>query len=167
MNGSPIRLLVPALSIRRGGGPPRTEMAEAPVPLSSRSELMGRIRSKNTGPEKVVRSALHKLGYRFRLHIAQLPGVPDIALPKHRAVVLVHGCFWHQHEGCRRSARPKTNRAFWDAKLDRNIARDRENLQRLEALGWRVLVVWSCEVDGGDLPQRLQQFVSCSPPRGS
>lgn len=110
-----------------------------------RSEIMARIKGQNTQPELLVRSIVHNLGYRFRLHRRDLPGNPDIAMPKHRKVTFVHGCFWHGHKRCPRAARPATNIAFWRKKLDSNIARDRRNIRLLRKAGWRVLVVWQCQ----------------------
>ncbi|MDP9440574.1 MAG: very short patch repair endonuclease [Actinomycetota bacterium] len=107
---------------------------------------MSRVRSKNTKPELAVRSALHALGYRFRLHRKDLPGKPDVVLPKHRAAVFVHGCFWHQHPGCAKATLPKNNAEFWREKLEGNVARDARNRERLRKLGWRPIVVWECEV---------------------
>jgi len=120
---------------------------------AKRSEIMGRIRGKNTKPELEVRRKLHAMGYRFRLHRKDLPGRPDITLPKHKTVIFVHGCFWHGHEGCKANRIPKTNEAFWQAKIDRNRARDEENRAALETLGWKVVVIWECEVRGskGDI----------------
>ena len=111
-----------------------------------RSEIMGRIRSKNTLPELRVRRHLHASGLRFRLHSRALPGKPDIVLPRYRVAVCVNGCFWHGHS-CKDGRRPKTNRPYWNKKLDRNIERDRGMDERLASLGWRRLVVWSCESD--------------------
>ena len=106
---------------------------------------MASVASKNTKPEKVVRSLLHSRGYRFRIHKKDLPGKPDIVLSKYKTVIFVHGCFWHQHNGCQRSARPSTHTEFWDKKLDENIKRDRKNLTALENAGWSVRVVWECQ----------------------
>ena len=108
---------------------------------------MSGIRGKDTRPELVVRSALHRLGYRFRLHRRDLPGTPDIVLPKHHTVVFVNGCFWHQHRGCRRATLPLTNREFWKVKLNRNAERDKSNIARLKRLGWRTVVIWSCQAN--------------------
>ena len=91
-----------------------------------RSQVMSRIRSKDTKPEKIIRSILHKLGFRFRINRKDLPGKPDIVLPKYKTVIFVHGCFWHQHEGCKKSSRPKSNVDFWDRKLSANLMRDKE-----------------------------------------
>lgn len=106
---------------------------------------MARIRGKNTGPELAVRKVLHRLGFRFRLHRRDLPGRPDLVLPRHRTAVLVHGCFWHRHQGCKNATTPKSNVEFWEAKFARNTARDAETEQALTACGWRVLTVWECE----------------------
>ncbi|WP_342450151.1 DNA mismatch endonuclease Vsr [Thiorhodococcus minor] len=110
-----------------------------------RSWLMSRVASKNTSAELRVRRALHALGFRFRLHRKDLPGTPDIVLPKHRTVVFVHGCFWHRHPGCPKATTPKTRVEFWRSKFDRNVERDREAMAQLEALGWRTVVIWECE----------------------
>jgi DNA mismatch endonuclease (patch repair protein) len=111
-----------------------------------RSWNMSRIRGKNTLPETRLRSLLHRRGYRFRLHDRKLPGSPDIVLPKHRAVIMVHGCFWHRHEGCPDATTPSTRREFWQAKFDGNVARDQINEERLTGLGWRVIVIWECDL---------------------
>ncbi len=111
-----------------------------------RSRNMAAIRSVNTRPEVRVRSALHALGFRFRLHRKDLPGRPDIVLPKHRTVIFVHGCFWHCHRCKYGSVVPATRAAFWAAKRAGNVARDRRNAAALRRLGWRVLVLWECEV---------------------
>jgi DNA mismatch endonuclease, patch repair protein len=110
-----------------------------------RSYCMSRVKSGNTKPELLVRSLVHRMGFRFRLHRRDLPGCPDMVLPRLRRVIFVHGCFWHGHEGCPRSARPSTNREFWDKKLSGNVERDKKNLLRLKELGWKTLVVWGCE----------------------
>lgn len=110
---------------------------------------MARIGQKNTKPELLVRGALHRLGFRFRLHKRDLPGRPDIVLPKYRTVIFVHGCFWHRHPGCRRTTTPATRKAFWLNKFEANIARDRKATETLERAGWNVLVLWECEVAAG------------------
>lgn len=115
---------------------------------AQRSKLMRRVKGKNTRPEKAVRSVLHRLGFRFRLHRKDLPGRPDIVLPKYRAVVFVHGCYWHRHGGCRRTTTPSARRAFWEEKFSANVERDRRNREALIGAGWRVLVVWECETVG-------------------
>jgi DNA mismatch endonuclease (patch repair protein) len=122
---------------------------------------MRAVKSENTAPEMVVRCLVHGLGYRFRLHREDLPGKPDLVFPRLRKVVFVHGCFWHGH-GCKRGNRiPKTNRKYWQAKIDRNRKRDRESQANLERLGWRTLVVWECETGEADeLRKRLEVFLS-------
>jgi DNA mismatch endonuclease (patch repair protein) len=107
---------------------------------------MSRIRGRDTAPELALRRALHRRGLRYRLHDAKLPGRPDIVFPSRRAVVFVHGCFWHRHDGCRIATTPKSNTAFWQAKFDRNVERDLRNCERLGELGWTVIVVWECEL---------------------
>lgn len=108
---------------------------------------MSLVRAKDTKPEMVVRRLLHGLGFRFRLHRRDLPGCPDIVLPRYRAAVFVHGCFWHQHDDptCWRSRMPKTRQDFWIPKLERNVARDQKVVAELLGLGWNVVVVWECE----------------------
>lgn len=113
---------------------------------SQRSAIMARVRSKNTVPELAVRSLLHRLGYRFRLHRADLPGEPDVTLPVRNTVIFVHGCFWHQHPGCSLAVRPVSNREYWDAKLNRNVKRDTANKSKLRKLGWKVIIVWECQI---------------------
>lgn len=113
---------------------------------NDRSALMSRIGARNTAPELRVRGILHRLGFRFRLHRRDLPGTPDIVLPRFRTALFVHGCFWHRHPGCSRASLPATNVARWQAKFDRNTARDREARRALEAAGWRVELIWECEL---------------------
>ncbi len=115
-----------------------------------RSWNMAQIRGKDTSPERMVRSLLHKMGYRFRLHYRTLPGNPDIVLPKYKTAVFVHGCFWHRHKGCKQAYTPKTRAAFWNDKFQKNVARDKKNLRSLRELGWRVVVVWECELRNPD-----------------
>ena len=109
-----------------------------------RSRMMSSIRGKNTRPERILRSLLFARGFRYRLHVRGLPGSPDLVFPKRRAVVFVHGCFWHRHEGCRYTTTPRTNEDFWRQKFQGNVARDRRHAEMLHALGWRVAVVWEC-----------------------
>ncbi len=111
-----------------------------------RSILMGKIRGKNTKPELLVRSMLHRCGYRYSLHNKALPGKPDIVLRKHKTVVFVHGCFWHRHPDCKVASMPKSNTAFWQDKFERNVANDKKHRRALETLGWKVIVVWACEL---------------------
>jgi DNA mismatch endonuclease (patch repair protein) len=115
----------------------------------------------NTGAELRVRRVLHALGYRFRLHRKDLPGTPDIVLPKYKAVVFVHGCFWHRHAGCHKSTIPKSNLEYWQAKFSGNVARDRENRRQLRALGWRTLVIWECWTSQiSNLQRRIEAFLT-------
>ncbi|MFW7341838.1 DNA mismatch endonuclease Vsr [Pollutimonas sp. H1-120] len=126
---------------------------------SQRSALMSRIRHKDTKPEVVVRSLLHALGYRFRLHRKDLPGKPDIVLPKYGKIVMVHGCFWHAHS-CGRASKPKSNQEYWIPKIAANRQRDERNAAELERLGWSVLVLWECETkDLSAVEQRLREFL--------
>ena len=114
------------------------------VDARTRSRMMSGIRGKDTRPEMLVRRELHRLGFRFRLHDARLPGKPDLVLRKHSAVIFVHGCYWHRHEGCRYATTPATRREFWLAKFAANVERDRRDQAALRARGWRVFVVWEC-----------------------
>ena len=116
--------------------------------MMSRSEIMSRVRSKNTKPEMRVRSAVHRAGFRFRLHRADLPGHPDLVFPRYRLALFVHGCFWHRH-GCKRTRLPATNRAYWCKKFSRTIERDRRTLQQLKEMGWATAVIWECELESG------------------
>lgn len=125
-----------------------------------RSWNMSRIRGRDTGPEIILRSLLHRAGYRFRLHDRKLSGRPDIVLAKYRTAILVHGCFWHRHEGCSNATTPSTRRDFWQAKFDGNVARDQANEERLIDLGWRVIVVWECELKKG--PEGVLQSINKS-----
>jgi len=111
-----------------------------------RSWNMSRIRGRNTGPELRLRSLLHRAGFRFRLHTKQLPGSPDVVLPKYQTAIFVHGCFWHRHPGCRNATMPSTRRDFWQEKFDANVSRDARNQAALEAAGWTVLTIWECEL---------------------
>lgn len=127
-----------------------------------RSERMGRIRSTDTKPELRVRRLVHGLGYRYRVHAKGLPGRPDLVFTARRKVIFVHGCFWHRHEGCPRNRIPKSpeRRAFWRAKVDGNVLRDRKNEAALRGMGWSVLVVWECETKDLDrLADRIKGFL--------
>lgn len=130
------------------------------VSAEVRSRIMASIRGRDTTPELVVRSTLHRLGFRFRIHTRTLPGSPDVVLAKHRAVIFVHGCFWHAHR-CRAGRKaPKTNAAFWQAKRDGNRARDRRVVRALRRAGWRVLVLWECQLrDAARLERALRGFL--------
>ncbi|MDO5464825.1 MAG: very short patch repair endonuclease [Akkermansia sp.] len=110
-----------------------------------RQRNMSAIKGKDTKPEIQVRKALHAQGYRFRLHRKDLPGKPDIILPKYKTVIFVNGCFWHRHPGCKYASTPSTNSDFWNAKFEENTARDKRNYAQLEELGWKVVVIWECE----------------------
>ena len=113
-----------------------------------RSSLMSRVRTRDTAPEMYVRSRVWRDGFRYRLAVKSLAGRPDIVLPRYGTTVFVHGCFWHSH-ACRKGRRPSTNIDMWDRKLDGNVARDRRNQRRLEAEGWRVFVIWECDLERG------------------
>lgn len=127
---------------------------------AARSERMSRIRGKNTVPEIVVRRLAHGLGYRFRLHRKDLPGSPDLVFPRLKKVVFVHGCLWHGHD-CGKGRLPKSNVAFWEAKIDKNRYRDDRSVSSLKAAGWEVLVLWQCETkDLNVLKKRLRRFLN-------
>jgi DNA mismatch endonuclease (patch repair protein) len=144
----------------QAGGPVTADVFDTPT----RSRVMRAVKGINTRPEQTVRSLLHALGYRFRLHRRDLPGSPDIVFPGRKAVIFVHGCFWHGH-GCTRGNRmPKANADYWAKKLARNTARDAKAKAALEALGWRVLTVWECEIkDAAMLADRLRDFLDVGP----
>ncbi|MBV6410690.1 MAG: Very short patch repair protein [Rhodocyclaceae bacterium] len=130
-----------------------------PLSPSDRSALMARIRAKNTGPELAVRKLVFSLGYRYRLHRADLPGKPDLVFPGRAKVIFVHGCFWHQH-ACGRYSIPKSRTRFWKEKLDGNKRRDANNVRRLRALGWRSLVLWECQLrDLEKVTWRIERFL--------
>ncbi|WP_426277700.1 very short patch repair endonuclease [Chryseobacterium sp. S-02] len=120
-----------------------------------RSEVMKKIKGKDTKPEKILRSALFRKGFRFRIHRKDLPGKPDIVFPKYKTAVFVNGCFWHYHEDCREGRIPSTNTEFWKNKLSKNIERDKRNINSLEELGWNVIVVWECDIE-----KNLNQIIS-------
>lgn len=127
---------------------------------AKRSEVMRKVKSQDTGPEMVVRRLLFREGYRYRLHVKELPGKPDIVFRGRKKIIFIHGCFWHQHPGCPLASRPVSNEDFWNAKLDRNVVRDSGHMQALEYDGWKVLVVWECELKHHDvLLQRLKEFL--------
>jgi DNA mismatch endonuclease (patch repair protein) len=131
---------------------------------AARRKMMAGFRSKDTKPEMLVRRALHRLGYRFRLHRRDLPGKPDIVLPKHRTAILVHGCFWHQHAGCRDARMPRTRQDYWTEKFRRNLERDRGTEAALRELGWKVYVIWECEARSAVLPDRLVAMLASPQP---
>ena len=142
---------------------PNPYLCPMPTTLNppQRSYCMSRIRGKDTKPEILVRRGLHARGFRFRLQDRGLPGTPDIVLPKYGVVIMVNGCFWHGHKGCRYATRPKSNSEFWQAKIQRNKHRDEVTAAHLEALGWHVIVVWECELRRkADLEGRLNELAS-------
>lgn len=116
------------------------------VSKEKRSKMMSNIRGKNTKPEILMRKYLFSLGYRFRIHRKDLPGNPDIVLPKYKTVIFIHGCFWHQHPNCKDAVMPKSNIEFWEKKLKRNIERDNLIFIQLQEAGWNVQIIWECEV---------------------
>jgi len=125
-----------------------------------RSANMSRIRSRDTSPEMIVRRLVHGMGYRYRLHVASLPGKPDIVLPRLRSIIEVRGCFWHQHNGCIDSHIPKSRILYWKPKLERNRLRDQENSRNLRKLGWRICIVWECETKTlAKLSRRIARFL--------
>lgn len=135
-----------------------------PQPSAARSANMARIGAKDTKPELIVGRLLHSLGYRYRLHRRDLPGTPDICFPSRKKVIFVHGCFWHRHDGCKRTTTPKTRTSFWENKFQQNVVRDRENLESLSDLEWEAMVVWECETDDlEELTPRLVAFLREDP----
>lgn len=132
---------------------------------AGRRRVMRAIRSKDTGPELALRKLLHHSGYRYRLHRRDLPGTPDTVFPARRAAILIHGCFWHQHSECRHGRVPATRQSYWLPKLARNKERDQQTSMRLEAAGWRHIVIWECELI--DLPAVLQKVCAFLGPPGA
>ena len=128
------------------------------VSSTLRSAIMSRVRSKNTRPEMLVRRMLHKAGYRYRLHVADLPGRPDLVFPGRRKVIFIHGCFWHLHD-CGNTRIPNSHVAFWSKKLQGNKERDERSLTRLRQLGWDVLTVWECEIGDDALLHEIRRFL--------
>jgi DNA mismatch endonuclease (patch repair protein) len=125
-----------------------------------RSENMRRIRSKGMLPELAVRSMVHRMGFRFRLHRKDLPGKPDLVFVSRRKVILVHGCFWHSHKACKTAHMPKSNLAYWGPKLERNQARDARNIEALSAAGWKSLIIWECETrEVKSVARRIRAFL--------
>ena len=129
------------------------------VSPARRSWNMSRIPSKDTQPEIIVRSFLHKRGFRFRLHVKTLPGHPDIVLPKYKTIIEVRGCFWHQHPGCKTARIPASNTDYWEKKFKRNTERDKQNDSALKKLGWNLIIVWECEIENlaflNSLPMKI------------
>lgn len=126
------------------------------VDTATRSKMMSSIRGKDTGPEMVVRRFLHGQGYRYRIHRKDLPGKPDIVIPRLKVCIFVHGCFWHRHPGCPFATIPKTRPEFWNEKLQKNVMRDLANIDTLEAAGWNILIVWECQLKKD--PQTLEKL---------
>ena len=125
-----------------------------------RSEIMSRIRGRDTKPELIVRRIAHGLGFRFRLHRKDLPGRPDIVFPRHQAVIVVHGCFWHRHPGCKHASSPKTRVRYWQNKFEDNVVRDKRNETALRDLGWKVMLIWECETkDHEAVAARIESFL--------
>lgn len=130
------------------------------IPAAQRSANMLRIRSQNTLPEIAVRRLIFSMGFRYRLHVSNLPGKPDIVLPRHRCIIQVHGCFWHQHRGCIDGRVPASRQSYWGPKLARNVERDAQVVRALRRLGWRVITVWECETaDHAKLARRLRKIL--------
>ncbi|WP_288591864.1 very short patch repair endonuclease [uncultured Victivallis sp.] len=125
-----------------------------------RSRLMSKVHGKNTLPELAVRSFLHQAGFRFRLHGKHLPGHPDIVLSKYKTVIFVHGCFWHRHDGCKRTTTPQKNSEFWENKFKQNKLRDKNTNEQLQNIGWDVIVIWECEVKNRIFEDKLLTFLS-------
>jgi DNA mismatch endonuclease (patch repair protein) len=132
------------------------------IDAETRHRVMASIRKRDTRPEMTVRRALHAQGLRFRLHRSDLPGTPDVVLPGRGIAVLVHGCFWHQHAGCSWSRVPRGNTSYWGPKLRRNVERDVQAQQQLEALGWKVIVIWECEARNEDRLRQIAQSIRLS-----
>jgi DNA mismatch endonuclease (patch repair protein) len=157
------------LSLQPGTPFCQTDMRLSKV--SQRSAIMRAVRSKNTGPELLLRQLLWNMGYRYRLHRSTLPGKPDICMVSRRKVIFVHGCFWHQHARCRKAGLPRSNRSYWAPKLRENVERDREAMRQLRKMGWDVLVVWQCALKNiGLIESRLQSFLgppTSRPKRGA
>ena len=129
----------------------------------ARSERMSRVRGKDTKPEMKLRRLVHGMGFRYRLHDARLPGSPDMVFSSRRAVIFMHGCFWHRHEDCALARMPKSRVSFWREKLEANRLRDRRNQLKLNEMGWRVLVVWECQLAHADLTaRRVRDFLNLS-----
>ncbi|MGO6844813.1 very short patch repair endonuclease [Rhizobium ruizarguesonis] len=144
------------------------DVTDDAVTAATRSRNMAKIKSEDTGPELVVRRLVHSLGYRYRLHKKDLPGKPDLVFGRRRKVIFVHGCYWHVHlrydPSCRRARPPKSNTQYWGPKLERNFERDRTHLSRLAAEGWKVLVLWECELKNtSDIEIQIKEFLG--PPR--
>ena len=123
-----------------------------------RSRNMSAIKSKNTKPEIAVRKLLHSMGFRFRLHRKDLPGSPDIVLPKYKTVIFVHGCFWHRHNNCKYATTPKTRKEFWENKFEENVKRDNLNQANLTLKGWKIIILWECQLKE-DMKKRIRELL--------
>lgn len=123
-----------------------------------RHKCMSHIRGRDTKPELIIRSWLHRHGYRFRIQCGHLPGKPDIVLKKHKLIIFVNGCYWHRHPGCKYTTTPATNAAFWEEKFTQNVERDKRNIEKLEGSGWNVLVIWECQVKDGSFEEILKNY---------
>lgn len=143
------------------GRPAYPLMADV-VDRATRSRMMSGIRGRDTKPEIIVRKFLHAQGFRYRIALKNLPGKPDIVLPKYRTVVFVHGCFWHRHHGCKYAANPSTNKQFWESKFAQNVSRDAAVRKLLRRDGWRVLVVWECQLRESQLRKLAQSIKGTS-----
>ena len=131
------------------------------VDKQTRSRMMANIKGKNTKPELIVRSLLHRQGFRFRIHARTLPGTPDIVLKKHKAVIFVHGCYWHRHENCKLTSIPKQNSQFWITKFNANLSRDCEVYFKLKKYGWRTAIIWECAIrDKANLPNYIRTLAA-------
>jgi DNA mismatch endonuclease (patch repair protein) len=139
-----------------------SQSGDKPDRLSTqqRSVLMSKVHATDTKPEIMLRKELFHRGFRYRKNVANLPGKPDIVLPKYCAIVFIHGCFWHQHPGCKEAIRPKSRQEYWEVKLDRNIKRDAETIEKLTKLGWRVYIVWECELRPHCRQQTIDNLIS-------
>lgn len=126
-----------------------------------RHEIMANIKGRDTKPEKIVRSIIHRMGIRFSLHRTDLPGKPDIVLPRHHKIIMVNGCFWHGHKDCKKATIPRTNTKFWTTKIEKNRSRDHRVICQLQRLGWEVLIIWQCEISKPDqLLAKLERFLN-------
>lgn len=127
----------------------------------TRSRIMAKVAGKNTEPETAVRKLIWQMGFRYRLHDKNLPGKPDIVFSKKKKIIFVHGCFWHNHIGCKMATMPQSNADYWQAKIQRNVNRDKTNIAKLESMGWQVLIVWECELkDIETLKSKLLCFLT-------
>ncbi len=129
------------------------------VDKNKRSEIMALVKSKDTKPELQLRRALHSKGFRFRIHQKKLPGCPDLVFAKYKTVIFVHGCFWHRHAGCRAASMPSSNISFWEGKFQRTLERDAQNIKNLKQLGWRVIVVWECDLRPKKLNETIEKLI--------